>query len=285
MFCSLGALHAAQFDGVRLERFDLAPSAEDGVGVVHSKVLEVWQPSARLALIYSREPLKIAIGGQSAALIRDRVSQQATFSVGVLNQLEVHLRIASSPFQYTNDLRYGDLQVVAPANSAFGDMSLGASRSLWQDSAGRGGVGLTADLFLPTGDADAFTSDGSIGGRLLATADWDFSYLKVAGNAGALIRERRDILSSSIGSAALLSGGVYVPTPGHKALTLLSEVWAAAELDTDAGSKLTGWTMEGMIGGRYALPCGADALVGMSKGFFSAPGTPNFRALAMVSWA
>lgn len=109
-------------------------------------------------------------------------------------------------FMYQRDGRT-ELDMHA-AESGFGDVQVSAAYQLF--NAGQDAVALSAQINLPTGDADKLTGSGaaSAGFALAAThSRWLDLPLTVTGNAGALWLPRGDVLADQQKQAAWFASG------------------------------------------------------------------------------
>ncbi len=168
---ALLACAAARADDPYARGFDPDP-VRWGIGIERAFAVESAVPArpgtlaAELLLDYTDGLLALRLGSESSDLLRSRLSGHlmATYALGRF-ELGVHLPVAlvqESDFSLLTDPpRSYTGPLVAPiARTALGDLRLGGRTVLLDPARAVVGVAAVLDVRLPTGNKDAFTSDG-----------------------------------------------------------------------------------------------------------------------------
>jgi len=179
--------------------------------------------------------------------------------------------------------RFG-LGVVAPtypwaagdetSGPALGDVTLWAPITLLRR--GDGGVALRPFVSLPTGSAQRYLGDGSVGGGLLASGGLRTGPVRWVAELGADVADRDVVgameLRTGVGGWVDVADGWAVGPELRGQLPLL-----AAEPVPSA--------QELMLTGAWAAPSGWSVRAGGGRGLTSAPGSAAWRALASLSYS
>ncbi len=176
--------------------------------------------------------------------------------------------------QTGHDVVFGTTRVDAPNRAAIGDMRLGA---LWRGALSSR-LGWLAGLraWAPTGDKDAYASDGRFRAELLA---------------GGTLRTGRTQAACTIGGSptfvAPRAGDRLYVGCAASVLSIAGGPWLgggavanALRIDRNisTGSEVELWATAHQPAGPFRMGLGAG------PGFGSSPGTPVFRAMATFAW-
>jgi len=216
-------------------------------------------------------------------VIQDQLTADVMGSISLFDRLSVGLAI---PLFLVNGGQEDGFIPLAPAPSGFalGDIRLSPKVGiiLRDDDADGLGVAASLDVGLPTGDAEAFVSDGfTITPTVIV--DYKAGDLVVAANLGYRIRTEDAQLYdfAAVGSEFFWRlGAKFGVVPDE--LEVLGEVYGASA-DWGAANNTH---LEGMLAGRLKLPdTGLAFTVGGGSGFTKGYGNTKFRIFAGVGWA
>jgi outer membrane protein OmpA-like peptidoglycan-associated protein len=178
---------------------------------------------------------------------------------------------------------------------AVSDLRLDVRYKTWETDDDRLKFGLGAALFVPTGNENAFASDGATTGYLYLASEIDFGKFFLSGNIGPHFRPEGSI-GGSQGDLYLASDlrwafGAYLPLRENR-IRLGGELWGTTGVGgvgpNDESSFFAGknTTFEWLAQGRFTLDerqrLYAQAGVGtrLSTGY----GAADFRMLASIGW-
>jgi OOP family OmpA-OmpF porin len=231
--------------------------------------------TASVLMQYQSNSLVLYRGGSSPdspKVVGARLGLHLAEALTLWDRLLVDAALPVIPYQ-GGDTRTG-VPVIGPA--AVGDLRLGVRGELPVALPFDLGVGV--DVWLPTGNRDAFTSDGSVRADLKVLASGHRGAFGWATQLGGLYRQSQDLFITRTGPALTYAGGVSWTT-AEGALRVEAELrgrWQFAGTSTSPLEALAGLHYQQ---GRVVL--GVAAGRWLVKGAGAAP----LRLLAMVSWA
>jgi len=222
---------------------------------------------------YLNEPQKDLVALQLGMNFMGTMTFFDRFQVGLL----VPLAYADGESFYPEER---DFEIKGGGAFAVGDIRLNGKVGIL----GKGSTGffLAAGLFVaaPMGHAIADSQfighDGFTGG-LNAIAEYRHKMFKAAANLGGVLRPKRELLSTSVGSEMTWGiGGSFAATP---LLSVLGEVAGSTAFTADLDENPTELRLAGQLRqGDFLFDLGGG--VGLVAGV----GVPNFRVFAGVAW-
>jgi len=226
--------------------------------------------------------------GTRQEVIQDQLTLDLMGSIALFDRLSIGLAV---PLFLVNGGDGTDGTVVdlnpVPDGFALGDIRLSVKVGIVMRDEDADGFGLAAslDLGLPTGDTDAFVSDGFTAAPTVA-ADFKAGIFTVAANLGYRIRTASDEDSNLYGFAQ--AGSEFFWRVGgqldvvEKELSIIGELYgASADWSVANNSHL-----EGVLAGRLTLPdTGVAFTVGGGSGFTKGYGNTKFRVFAGVAFS
>jgi OmpA-OmpF porin, OOP family len=276
-------------DGFRVDRFAMAPSVDDGLVVQDPAVLRhmVWSMSA--ALGYTNTLLRVVprlSSNDGVDVVGTRLSAYLDFALGLRDRFELHAAVPFALAQASEAGVAAGLMLRSAGATAVGDGHLGGSVLLYGlNHAARGvQLGAAADVAIPVGSANSFTSDGKLGGELVATAAYAGPGYRVAVNAGARYRPEINYVSSDQGTELIGRAGLFIPVAHQRLMTSLEFDTIARATGRDAFRAL-GSPILAMLGARYHFPGGIRAGAGVGAGLTQAPGSPGVRVIFTVGYS
>jgi outer membrane protein OmpA-like peptidoglycan-associated protein len=280
----LASSASAQDTGFTLDRFTLAPSPEDGLGLHLPSTLGPGRPSARLVLGFQRESLVSgAPGGDEVEVIRNQLAVQVALAIGLGERFELFMLLPATLYQGGQEPRGSGLRFDEPESAGVGDLQLGGSAHLIGDRERGFQLGLHAALLTPTGSPDALASDGEVGVRGSLSAAVVLEAVTFALQAGAAYRPERVLGLISSGSEASLRLGAYVPLAQR--WRLLLELDGATRLGDGQSFEKYATPLEALLGGEHITGSGLRFGLAAGPGLTLAAGTPLLRVLGTLGYA
>ncbi|HMG19681.1 MAG TPA: OmpA family protein, partial [Kofleriaceae bacterium] len=272
-------------DGFRVDRFEMAPSVEDGLIVQDPSVLGHLNWSVNGTLGFTNTLLRVVprlSSNDGVDVVGPRLSAYLDLALGLGQRFELNLALPFAVAQASESGTAAGLMLRSAGTSAVGDARLGGSVLLYGRASGPQ-FGLAATLALPIGSENSFTSDGKFGGEALATGGYAGPGYRVMINGGVRFRPETNYVSSDQGTELIARAGVFVPVQQRVMTSLeLDAMVRAAGRDsyTELGSPILA-----ILGARYHFPSGLRAGAGVGAGLTEAPGSPAIRVLVTVGYS
>lgn len=282
-----GAARAqAKTDGFRVDRFEMAPSVDDGLVVQDPSVLHNMAWSMNATLGFTNTLLRVVpklSSNDGVDVVGRRLSAYLDFAMGFRERFELNVAVPFAVAQSTESGTAAGFMLKSAGVSAVGDARVGGSVLLWGRTT-TPQVGLAATLAVPIGSEASFTGDGGVGGELVATAGFPGRGYRVAVNAGVRLRPEASYVSTDQGTEMLGRAGVFVPVAHDRLMTSLELDLSARASGRDA-FKALGSPILALLGARYHFPSGFRAGAGVGAGLTEAPGSPAVRVLVTVGYS
>ena len=232
--------------------------------------------------------LKDASGRELAVPVRDQLSFDALFNVGIGERLALGLRIPTVMAQTGDAFPTSGWRV---PRSALGDLGFDAKATLIpRGTLGGMGLAAVARMTVPTGNADSTVSTKGVTGelRLLGEIDWIVTALRAS--AGVMVRsERQVLLGDTYGQELPWAVGLVVKP---RALGIDSQGRWQWFIESSGAVAVTPSFAFGRgspaslgIASRYAFARDFSALAGIQLPLDSAVGVPSIRFVFGISWA
>lgn len=224
-------------------------------------------------------------GDEVAQLIRHQVYVHAGLSYLLWDRLRLGVNVPVLVFQDGEDVSFDGVQYDSPQKAAIGDVRLGADVRLFGNYGGPITGALGAQVFVPTGNRNNYSGDGSA--RLLPrfSIAGDLGLFTYALQTGINVRfNDDDFVNQPRGSEWTFGGAVGLRLARGK-LTVGPEIWGSTVItDGSEGFFKKGSTpLEGVFGahlrlGQFLLGAGAG------PGFTQGVGSPELRTLVSLDW-
>ncbi|MCC6623333.1 MAG: OmpA family protein [Deltaproteobacteria bacterium] len=269
---------------INTQTFRPSPHAWDVFATLSSEMPEAMEWAAALWISYGQNPLVFVDASGTRPdheAIQTQLSLHATGGFSILDWLSVGLEV---PVFLINDGQDAGFVALDPIPStALGDVRLSAKVGILRRDPGANGLGLAVELpvSLPTGDADAFVSDGFSFIPALAL-DLRLGDFLVAGNVGVRLRNTERLpFQTEVGHELVFRVGMSLAAvPG--VLTIMGEVIGTSHNFAESNNTY----VEGLLGARLAI--GKDGLhvtVAGGRGFAEGYGSTALRIVGQVGWA
>lgn len=267
-----------------LQQFRPLGGTHDVLGLGSAQIATRGEIGYRLLMHWSHQPLRVVdanSGNTELVLVGDTLEGDLGFGFSPVRRLET---FAVVPLVLYQD-NLSTPQIVGLEERAVtggvGDLRLGAKAHLW----GGGGFLLAggATATLPTARADSYLGYGTPTFTPRVLAEYEHSGLRLLANFGLTLRESRELLNLSLGTAFVYGAGAEWKLPiagqdlalqgtltGERNLDAPSVEEQPAELDVAVS-----WRAHSSL----YLTAGAGR--GLNKGY----GTPRWRAMTGVTYA
>ena len=278
----------AQAPGFALDRFDPSERGSDWFTTESMDFRGHLRPAAGVVGEWARKPLVSyqADGSERAALVRDQLFVHVGGSLVAWDRVRFGLNAPVALYQAGDDATVGGSSFRAPSSASFGDVRLSVDALAIGSYRSLASIGGGLQVYLPTGDRDAFTGDGKIRIAprvLVAGAVEKFEY---AGRIGFAYRAQNDRFAGSPMGSELFFGAAAGIRALEDKLVVGPELWFTTVVeDSDAFFKRRTTPLEVLLGGHYAFHPDWRAGAGVGPGLTRAFGSPQVRFVLSVEYA
>ncbi len=238
----------AQSGTFYLDRAQISGAPDDGFMVWRPYLSEKTRFYANAILGYTHNPLRsdtVTDDPTAQSKMDNPVEGQfiTYLSIGteIANRLSVNLMLPITAYQITGSdpsIYQVGTGGISDTHVALHDLRLDARVRSWETDNHLLRLGGGAAAWLPTGNVDAFASDGQATGYLYGAAEFNFGKFFLAGNLGPQFRPERSIGGARgalfIASEIRYSGGLYLPLRDGR-VRLGGELWGTTGLTESAG--------------------------------------------------
>ncbi len=298
-------LASAQSRTFYLDRVQLGGAPGDGLMVWRPEFTRTTSVYGAFAVGYALDPLrKNSVAedpktlGRMENLITQEVDIYALAGVQLFGRASLGVALPAALLQVTGSdpSRYGvGGGGLSDAPAALMDLRLDARVKLYEDARRTLRVGAYGELFFPTGNRQAFTSDGRVTGGFLGSIEWAPEPVILSFMVGPEFRPANGIGglkgTLSIGDELRFAGGAFLPLRSDT-LRVGVEVWGTTGLSENRQGESTFFdkqntAVEWLGEARFALNEARSlyAQGGVGTRLTSGYGAADFRALAMVGGA
>ncbi|QDG53217.1 hypothetical protein FIV42_21445 [Persicimonas caeni] len=272
---------------LQLERFRPAPGPADYLNVYGTGVPNHLEWDASFYVGYADDPMQISTRNFP---FRETVDVQSTMSllgsVGLYDKFEVGILLPVTLLQTSQEL-----QPILPQGAGsstdlsimgLNDWRLTGKYQILDLLTDPLGLAVVGGLYLPLATQETLTSDGGVGGELIAAADyWLWRGIRLGANLGYRYRPTRAVLRDSTLGDEFLWGVAFNAPLFVRELDAILEFDGAISLARDQGygglSKGEVST-EVKLAGRYALSDDWTVTFGMGSSLGEGIGSPDMRA-------
>jgi outer membrane protein OmpA-like peptidoglycan-associated protein len=277
----------AQGQGFQLDQFDPAERGSDWFSVESLDLRGSLRPAIGVVMDGAYRPLVIYApdGRVRASVVRDQVFAHPGASLVLWERLRVGFDLPIAVYQDGHAGALNGVTYFPPETPSIGDLRLGADLRLVGIYGEPFTLALGARVYVPTGQRDNYTGDGTarIDGRLEAAGDLGvFTY---AARVGAEYRNLQDTIGGSPLGSQLLFGAAAGFRAFDRALIVGPEVYGATIISSgDAVFATRSTPVDAVFGVHYTflrdLRLGGGVGPGLTRGF----GSPEVRWLASLEW-
>jgi len=272
----------AEAQGLALSRFDPAPAGDRMFGVQSPFVAGHLTPHLMLLGDYAHNPLVLRTaqdGRDVGSVVSNQLFLHLNGSFALWNRLSVNVDAPIALFQSGDSPSQSPLP--SPSSAQFGDLRLGLRLRLYGDYHDIFQVALGGYLWVPTGAADSFVSDGSVRGMPQVIVGGRSERLVWSFAAGPEFRGSQSFVNVAQGTMLKWGGGFGILLGEKKHFQIGPEFNVAMVLE-DVNKRTA--NAELLLDARYRVIDDLEVGVGVGPGITSAVGTPDVRGLAMIAY-
>ncbi|CAN93578.1 outer membrane protein [Sorangium cellulosum So ce56] len=272
--------------------FRPAAAPRDLVMVQKSEVIGNLSPTVGLYSDIAADPLVLLVAGddtrQAVDAISGRLELALLAGIGFFDVFDVTMAMPLVLFQEGGNLRrFGTEGSVK--SSSVGDLRLSTKISLpylnRKEQVKEGfGMAIAGNLNFPTGDQNAFTSDGALSGGATLIGDYRFNFgLLLAANAGIWLRPDNQFAGVRVGDMAQFGVAAEQYVVQSWGLSVIGEVYGYPSLTSypdDPGQI----PAEALLGLRWQTKHGITITFGGSFGAACGFGAPSIRFFNVITW-
>ena len=277
-----GSAWAQQGAGIALDQYEHPVAGDAFMAVPAPWVGGHLMPRGMITFDYAKDPLVLVDDSDErvAELVTSQIFLHLGASLALWSRLGVSVDFPLAVSQSGGD-DFGGL--ASASSAAAGDLRIGLRGSLFGEFYDPFQIGVGAYLYVPTGPADGYTSDGTVYGQPHLLLGGRLPYLVWSAKAGAFVRgsdNNPHQFTYGAGIAALLFEDRFQVGP---------EIYGAVAFEdkplNDTISRGSTVNTEALLGAQYRFldkmfVLGAAGGPGLSTGV----GTPQFRVLARLGF-
>ena len=277
---------SAQSTGFAVDRFDPAERGSEWFAGDTLDLRGHVRPAVGIVGSWSEDPLLVynANGGKRGALVSRQVVTHLGGSLVLWHRLRGGLNIPIALAQDGDRPTTAGVRAKAPS-TAFGDIRVAVDVRLIGEHGDPFTGALGAALYIPTGSADNYTSDGSARFAPRASIAGDISMFTYSARLAFEYRGLTDRLAGVKRGSELAFTAAAGVRSADQQLVLGPELFTTTVTNPGSFFEKTSTPVEGLLGAHYTavhdLRFGAGLGTGLTRGW----GAPAFRALLSAEWA
>lgn len=233
---------------------------------------------------YNHDPLAVYNAGsdkQVGAVISDQIYAHFGISYNLADRLRLAVNMPVLFYQAGDTFVVDNQTLTAAKGVKPGDLRLAADLRLFGTYGGPATFTIGGQVYLPTGNQDAYASDGSVRGGPRAMLAGQVGPFVYAARMGVIFRkDHRAFDDTPQGHEAVFAAAAGIKVDN---LVIGPELTGSTVLESDAFDRAT-TPVELLFGGHYRISdvqLGAGVGPGLSRGV----GAPDVRVLASLVWA
>jgi len=277
----------ASAQGFHLNRFEPSDRGSEWFVLESLDFRGHLRPAAGIVGEWAHKPLVIEgpDGEERGSVVDNQVFAHLGISLNLWERLRASLSLPIGFGISGDDASVGGGTVAGPDSSAaLGDLRLGADALLVGEYEGPFRAALGLRLFLPTGDAAAYTGDDSARLSPRVTAAGDIDMFTYGGSFGLMFRDSDAFSNDAVGSEVSFALAAGVRTL-EKRLVVGPELYTSTVIsDGDAFFSKEGTPVEGLLGAHYTFIDDFRAGAGIGTGLTQGLGSPRARVALSIEW-
>ena len=268
-----------------LNRFDPAPAGDRMFAVQSPFAAGPLTPHVMLLGDYAHNPLVLRSTSDDksvGAVVSSQLYLHLNASLSLFNRLNVNVDVPVALVQAGDDPAGGGLRLTSPKNAQFGDLRAGLRLRVLGNYDDIFQVAVGGYVWFPTGPATGYVGDGTVRGmpQLIVGGRSDRLVWSVAG--GPQIQSSASYGGVAQGTQIKWGGGIGVLLGDSRRLQVGPEISMALTLD-DISKRTT--NAEVLVDARYRVFDDLEIGLGAGPGVSGGIGTPDLRAVAMLSYS
>lgn len=290
-FATIAALLAtsapsrAQQPSLALNRFDPAPAGDRMFAVPSPFVAGRLTPHFMVVGDYAHNPLVVSTAKSDevvGAVVGSQLFLHLNATVALWNRLNININAPIALQQSGDNPERGSQSFVSPSKAQFGDLRVGLRVRLFGEYNDPFQAALGGYLWLPTGAAESYVSDGKLRGMPHLIVGGRASQVVWSILAGFEIRPSQEFVTVAQGSMVRFGGGLGILFGDKKQFQIGPEFNAALTI-ADVNARTSNF--EALIDARYRFLDDFEVGLGAGPGLSKGIGTPDFRGVLMVAYS
>jgi outer membrane protein OmpA-like peptidoglycan-associated protein len=272
--------------GLALDRFDPAERGSEWFALDSLDLRGRVRPAVGVDLDWGHKPLVLydAGGREVGSVVSDQLFVHAGASLVLFDRVRVGFNLPIAIVQSGDGATLAGITYPAPGAPQIGDLRLGADVRV----VGRYGSPFTlaagANLYLPTGSRDDYTSDGVVRAVIPhVNASGEIGAFVYAAKLGFELRRSQIVGGERLGDDFQF-GVAAGARLARDRLVLGPELYGSTVVEGGA-FRTAGTPLELIFGVHYQFASDWRAGAGFGPGIVRGDGAPLFRALASIEWA
>jgi outer membrane protein OmpA-like peptidoglycan-associated protein len=281
---AISAPSQAEQPSLALDRFDPSQAGDRMFAVPSPFVAGSLTPHFMVVGDYAHNPLLVSTAKTdkvAGAVVGSQLFLHVNATVALWNRINVNVNVPVAVQQSGDNPGSGAQAFVSPSTAQIGDLRVGARLRIFGDYADPFQLAIGGSLWLPTGSAGAFVSDGKVRGMPHVIVGGRGEYLVWSFMAGMEFRPSHQFASVAQGSMVRLGGGMGFVIGKEKRLQIGPEVNVALTVD-DVSARTS--NVEALLDARYRVVNDFEVGLGAGPGLSKGIGTPDFRGVVMLAY-
>jgi outer membrane protein OmpA-like peptidoglycan-associated protein len=279
---------AQQASGFSLDRFDPSERGSEWFALDSLDLRGSGRPAIGLVVDYAYKPLVLYDQDHTerASLVQDQLFVHAGGSLVLWSRVRIGANLPIAVYQTGDSARSGTTSFAAPDTTTIGDLRLSADLRLIGEYRTPFSLAAGVAVHVPTGNRDAYTSDGSVRVEPRLLAAGEAGVFVYAAKVGFAYRGLDEAFAGSSRGSEVVFGASAGVRAARGRLVLGPEVFGATVVSGDEGAfKTRNTPFEAILGAHYTLAGGFRFGGGVGPGLTRGYGAPALRALASLEWA
>ncbi|MET0390445.1 MAG: OmpA family protein [Polyangiales bacterium] len=281
------ALAFAQTQGFFVDRFDVSERGSDWFVGDSLDLRGKVRPSLGVVLDYAYKPLVLYWpndGEERAPIIRDRLFANIGGSLVLFDRVRLAFNVPIALVTEGESARVLDSTIAAQSGASLGDLRFGADLRLLGEYGDPATLAIGAQLYVPTGDRQAFTGDGKVRVSPHVSVAGQIGIFDYTARVALNYRAQNDRVAGVPVGTELGFAATAGLTAFHRLLLIGPELWGSTVLVDDAAFKKATTPLELLLG-VHVRPRNFRAGLGAGPGLSKGLGSPTLRVVAMFEWS
>lgn len=271
-------------DGFAVERFSPAPAGDRFFGAPSAYAGGHLDVHVMLMGDYAARPLALArpLGvGEVPAVVSDQLFMRLNGTLALWDRLQLNIDIPVAVFHDGDSPLKSGTQYTSPSDPAMGDLRFAARGTILGGYHDPLQLAVGANLWLPTGDEEAFTGEGGVSVHPYAVLGGWSDRIVYSLAFGPKIAPSTLINDVEIGTQLIWQGGVAVRLGDERRVQLGPEIQIAITPENVRPRNTNG---EILLGAKYRVIDDLEVGIGAGPGFTAGYGTPDVRGVASIAY-
>jgi len=275
---------SAEQPSLALNRFEPSQAGDRMFGVPSPFVAGALTPHFMILGDYAHNPLLVSTATSDevvGAVVSHQFFVHVNATLALWNRLNININAPVALFQSGENPGRGDQTFLSPSGAQFGDLRVGLRVRLYGEYADPFQIALGGSLWLPTGPAQSYVSDGKIRGMPQVIVGGRGQQFVWSFMGGVEFRPTQEFAAVAQGSMVRLGAGLGILIGKEKRFQIGPEVSAALTL-SDVSARTSNF--EGLINARYRVVNDFEIALGAGPGLSKGVGTPDFRGVLGLAY-